>query len=268
MKKKYLIISAVVLIVLLIFVVFLRENKLNITSNKVKDLHASLGEVDINKCGGLITYSDKTMIESNLDIDNRLCRAYYAIDSKNIITDVVRETNKNDNNIKTCKVGENTIFTTTDEKETECSFKIIENSSLKEAYINIYGIEMVEKDSFYISDKEICHKEGEKYYCGNAENYKVSIIPEATIFRIINKAIQKTSGEINIYDYFLKISNNTCYSKNSDEESKECSEELKKVDINNDEEAIALVKKYGAIYKHTFKEGKNKNYYWLKTELK
>ena len=60
-KNLVLIISVIILIILLIFVVFLGEKKLDINSDKIKNLHASLGEVDTNKCGGLITYSDKTM---------------------------------------------------------------------------------------------------------------------------------------------------------------------------------------------------------------
>jgi len=44
-------------------------------------------------------------------------------------------------------------------------------------------------------------------------------------------------------------------------------EELKKIDINNTKETMSLIKKYGTIYKHTFKEGKNDSYYWFKTEL-
>lgn len=270
MKKKnfILIISAAVLIILLIFVVFLGEKKLNINSKKIKELHASLGEIDINKCGGLITYSDKITIESDLDIENRLCRAYYSLEEKNITTKVSKDISKNESDIKICKIGENATLSTTDEKETECSYKIIESNSLKEAYLKIYGTQMSDVNNFYISDKEICQKEGEKYYCGNAENYKLSIIPETSIYRIINKAVQKINGDIIVYDYFLKISNNLCYPKNNNEENKECSQELAKVNLSNDNEIIALVKKYGAIYKHTFKEDKNKNHYWFKTELK
>ena len=81
-KNLVLIISVIILIILLIFVVFLGEKKLDINSDKIKNLHASLGDVDTNKCGGLITYSDKTMTESDLDIENRLCKAYYAMNIK------------------------------------------------------------------------------------------------------------------------------------------------------------------------------------------
>lgn len=266
-KNLVLIISVIILIILLIFVVFLGEKKLDINSDKIKNLHASLGEVDTNKCGGLITYSDKTMTESDLDIENRLCKSYYAMNIKDIITEVTKETIQNENDNKICKVGEKTTLATTDEKESECSYKIIENNILNEVYTDIYGTKMTEKDSFYISDKEACYKEGERYYCGKAENYKVSIIPNTTIFRMIDKAIESSNGEIIIYDYFLKISNNICYYKNNSEKNNECSEELKKIDINNTKETMSLIKKYGTIYKHTFKEGKNDSYYWFKTEL-
>lgn len=270
MKKKNIIlaIAIIVLALLLIFVVFLGEKKLDIASNKVTNLHNSLGEVDINKCGGLITYSDKTITENDLEVENRLCKAYHNIKSEDITSEIIKSTEKNKNNIKICKVGESTTLTTTNELETECDYQIIEEKALKQAYKEIYGNEIPNQDSFYISDKEVCYKEGEKYYCGNAENYKISIAPETSIYRIINKAIEKINGEIVIYDYFLKISNNMCYSKNNNEENKECSEELKNIDLTKDEETISLVKKYGAVYKHTFKKDKNKNHYWYKTELK
>lgn len=270
MKKKnlILIIAAVALLIILIFfIIILGDKKLDINSQKVTNLHASLGEVDINKCGGLITYSDKNITANDLDIDNKLCKAFYELKDNQKSSKTTQNSEKNSNGISICKIGENIAIATTDDDEKECSYQIIESSDLEEAYISIYGDKLDSEESFYISNKEACYKEGERYYCGNAENFKLSIAPEATIFRLINKAIEHTNGEIIIYDYFLKISNNTCYSTNTNNENKECSKELVNIKLEDDKDVISLVKKYGSIYKHTFKEDKNKNHYWFKTEI-
>lgn len=270
MKKKniFLILAAVLLVILIIFLIFLQDKKLDVTSKTVTDLHESLGTVDINKCGGLITYSDKPITENDLSNENRLCMAYYNLADSQKTTENIPSDGKNDNKINICKVGESTTLTTNNEEETECVYQLINKSDLEASYLKLYGNKLVSEENFYISDKEACFKEGEKYYCGNAENYKISLIPETTIYRIIDKAIKKLNGEIVIYDYFLKISNNVCYSKNNNEENSNCTKELTDKDLSNDDEVIALVKKYGAIYKHTFKEDKNKNHYWIKSELK
>ncbi len=270
MKKKNIItiLAVIILVILIVFIVLFQDKKLDVTSKEVTELYKTLGEVDINKCGGLITYSDKAITANDLDINNRLCRAYYSLNDNQINTQVEKSSKTNSNGIKICKIGESTTLATTNENETECEYQIIEKSKLKESYKNIYGSDIEEEDKFYISDKEICIKEGEVYYCGNAENYNVSIAPDSTIYRIIDKAIEKTSGELIIYDYFLKISNNICYSTNTNNEVKECSNEIKKKDLTNDDEAIKIVKKYGSIYKHTFKKDSNKSHYWYKSELK
>lgn len=270
MKKKniFTILAVLILIILVVFIIFFQEKKLDITSENVTDLYKVLGEVDINKCGGLITYSDKTITESDLDVENRLCRAYYNLNSKQIEEQTMKSDGVNDNKVKICKVGDTTTLATTNEDETECSYQVIKEDDLNNEYKNIYGKDIVSQEKFYISDKKICIKEGEKYYCGDAESYKMSIAPEATIYRIIDKAVQKLSGEIIIYDYFLKVSNNACYSTNVGNENKECSDAIKNKDLNDDKEAIKIVKKYGSIYKHTYKEDSNENYYWFKSELK
>ena len=269
MKKKNIItiLAVIILVILIVFIVLFQDKKLDITSKEVTELYKALGEVDINKCGGLITYIDKTITANDIDINNRLCRTYNSLNDDQINTQVEKSSKINSNGIKICKIGESTTLATTNENETECEYQTIESSKLKESYQMIYGSEISEEDKFYISDKEICIKEGEVYYCGNAENYNVSISPEFTIYRIIDKAIEKTTGELIIYDYFLKISNNICYSTNTNSEVKECSSEIKNKDLTNDE-AIKIVKKYGSIYKHTFKSDSNKNHYWYKSELK
>lgn len=268
MKKKNIIITlaAVLLIVLIVCMFLLKDKKLDPTDKLVTDLYSLLGEVDINKCGGLITYGDQTITENDLSIENRLCMAYLNVNNKN--TQKVKSTEQNSNKINICKVGEKTIFATSDESETECEYEILNKSDLKEVYFKIYGSELVEEEKFYISDKKACFKEGEEYYCGNAETYNVSITPETTIYRIIDKVTEKLNGEIIIQDFFLKISNNKCYSKNNSEENEKCTNELKDIDLNSDKETIALVKKYGATYKHTFKKASDQHHYWFKTEVK
>jgi len=266
-KNIFIILAAVLIVVIIVLGIIFQDNELDITSKKVTDLHNSLGEANINKCGGLITYSDKAITEKDLESDNRLCMAYYRLEKDQKAENTIKSSGKNESKIEICQVGESTTLATNNDDETECTYETINEVDLKDAYQKLYGNNLPEVESFYISDKKACFKEGEKYYCGDSETYNLSLAPETTIYRIIKSAVEKSNGDIIIYDYFLKVSNTTCYSKNNNEENNECSNNLKDTDLTKDKEVISLVKKYGSVYKHTFKKDKNENYYWFKSEL-
>ena len=63
--------------------------------------------------------------------------------------------------------------------------------ALNKAYKEIYGEDIKDYSIFYISSKEACYLEGEEYYCGNAETFTFSLVQEAKIYRLMNKAYQK-----------------------------------------------------------------------------
>lgn len=259
MKKAVYIIGSIIIIVL-IFVIFMPEKELDINSAKIKDLYTYLGDVDINKCGGLTTYRDVAVSVSDIDTENKACEAYYHTLKKSEKTSEV--TGKDENGTNTCKISDNITLSSNDEL---CNYEVINMNDLKETYYKLYNEDLnTEEDMFYIATSKACYKEGEEYYCGNALSYKISIAPDAIIYRFINKAIEKNDN-IEIYDKFLKISDNKCFSKNNNIENTECSNHLSEYDLTNDEQVIELVKKYGSTYKHTFKSNSD-SYYWSKSE--
>jgi len=259
-KKIILILAAICAVVALISRTKINKN-LELNSKEVTDLYHYLGEVDINHCGGLITYSNKSISYSELNNENRLCMAYYQLENNKKEEKISDSTDKKEE-IKICKVGENTTLVANEEEK--CPYTTFQKDDLNKAYKSIYGKNMDEDSTFYISNKEACYREGDTYYCGTAETFTYYFAPETTIYRLMNKAIKNHKGEIILYDYFLKISDNKCYATNSSEESEDCSKALE----NQKEINSEFIKKYGTIYKHTFKKDANNNYYWYKTELK
>lgn len=263
-NKKVILVVAAVCVVLVLLGLTIKDKNLDLNSKEVGDLYKYLGEVDINHCGGLITYSDKEITQKSLSEEERLCMAYYQVEDNNKKQESMKSTGKNNKDIKICKVGEKTTIVADEEDDKKCTYEMIKEKDLKESYQKIYGKEIDSNKPFYITSKEICRKEGETYYCGTAETFQYSILPETTIYRLMNKAIKKLNGDINLYDYFLKVSDKTCYAKNNNEETKECSDALKK----QKEIDQKFISKYGSIYKHTFKKDANGNYYWYKSEIK
>ena len=95
----------------------------------------------------------------------------------------------------------------------------------------------------------------------------VSLTPEATIYRLMNKAVEKMNGDIVISDYYLRISDNKCYSSNSsNSEISACSTII--TDNPNEEITSEFVLEHGSIYEHTFKQDKDGNYYWYSSNLR
>ena len=92
-------------------------------------------------------------------------------------------------------------------------------------------------------------------------------MPEATVYRLIDKAVEKLNNDIVITDYYLRLSDNKCYPSNTNsDEITECSDVLK----NNDDLEIdsEFIYKYGSVYKHVFKLDNDGNYYWYSSDLK
>lgn len=266
MKKKILVVLGIVVVIIVIFlVIFLGDKPLKLDDPQVTELYSYLGEVDIYHCGGLNSYTGEEVKYDTLSDENKLCMAYYKLDNKQIKTDSHEVTAKNDNDIEICEIGEG-IRLAAEEGENSCEYQIISSTDLKEAYSAIYGKELPDDSSFYINGTEACYLNGEEYYCGEAETFVYSLTPEATIYRLMNKASEKLNEDIVITDYYLRISDNKCYGSNdSEDEISACSEALENDSVEINEE---FVQKYGTLYKHTFKKNNDDNYYWYSSNLK
>lgn len=260
-NKTVLIISIGILIILIIVSFFLLKDKtLDLNGREVTELYQILGTEDIYHCGGLNVYDENAVTLKDLEQKNTLCMAYY--NSENLKSETLKVTEKNKNKEDICRLGENVTFLAN--KKT-CKYYKISKDELNNNYEKLYGEKINEYKDFSISSNETCFLEGDYYYCGEGETYTYSLSPETTIYRLLNKAQKQVNGDVTIYDYYLKISDNKCYISNNNLEDSECSEELKKqkeVKINEE-----FVKKYGKLYKHSYKKNNNSTY-WIKSEPK
>ena len=94
-----------------------------------------------------------------------------------------------------------------------------------------------------------------------SESFTYTIGAEPQTYRTIKNASKK-NDEIIIFDYFMKIVNNECFTTyDGNNKNNNCSNVFNE-DIKVDYD---FLKKYGTLYKHTFKES-NGSYYWVKSE--
>ncbi len=265
-KHKYLILAGI-LVIITILIIITGDKSIPLNNDNMDKLYSYLGEVDIYHCGGLNAYSGKKVTKDTISNSNRLCMAYYNIADTLLTEETAESTDKSANDLPICRVGEGITLSADDNKE--CAYKTFTKTSIDEAYKEIYGEKPQKYDDFNISNTDICYLEGDTYYCGTSETYNVTIIPETNIYRLKKSAVKRFNGDIIISDYFIRIANDTCYlSSTGDTEDAECTEALSKYDnfeALKDSEKIAFVKRYGKVYKHTFKEDKNSNYYWYKS---
>lgn len=263
-KKLIFILAVVCIIIFVIFAFIFGDKNLDLNSNEVSSLYKYLGEVDIYHCGGLSTYSENTITKDDISDGNKLCMAYYNLNQDKVKKETIDSYGVNKNDIKICKVGEN-ITLATNNDEDFCNYFSFSKNELNNSYNDIYGTEISNYNSFYISSSNSCYLEGETYYCGTSETFTYSLAEQATVYRLLNKAVQQLNGDIIIYDYFLKVTEDSCYdSSDSKVAMDKCSKAL---DSQNEIDA-EFVRKYGSIYKHTFKKNSNGDYYWAKSELK
>ncbi len=263
MKEKNLFPFIAVICVFLVVIISLiaKDKKLSLDSAEVKKLYSYLGEVDTYHCGGLKTYNGSDVSLNNLNKDDILCMAYFNLDENKKSGGETSVTNKNDSDVAVCNINDD-VTIAAKENTDKCSYFTVSKEELNNSYKKMYGEEIKDYVNFYTSNNEKCFLSDDTYYCGLAETYNYSIGSDATIYRLLNKAIKKNNGEIIIYDYFLKVMNDTCYNTATNAtENAECTEALKD-DIDK-----AFVEKYGTQYKHTFKKDRKGNYYWFKSEM-
>ena len=265
-KKVVLFIGIAIVIVVVLLVIFLGDKHLDLKSDEITTLYRYLGEVDVNRCGGLNQYTGEEVTYDTISNANKMCLAYYEINKDQITNETSDVTTTNDNDIDICEIGEGTRFVAV-EGEEYCNYDAFAKSDLEEAYRKIYGHDLPDDSEFYISSTDACYLDGESYYCGEAETFVQSLTPEATVYRLMDKAVEKMNGDIVISDYYLKVSGNKCYSSNSfDNEVTTCTQELE--DHEDLEIDAQFVQKYGVLYEHTFKMDDQGNYYWYSSNVK
>lgn len=255
-EDKILKIIIVILIIVAIFLIGYRlfNGKSLATNDKlVKELHGYLMPDDLNNCNGLSNYADKNTTVKDIDNDTKLCLAYQKADTKNAEVEEYEKTKKKE----TCNIDD--MVFGLEENETKCSITKIKKDIIENTYQKLFGENIKTKDAFNYDNSHICYLKDDYYYCGKSETYTYILDGTTAIYRILEKAIEKGST-ITIYDYFLKINGNECYTNYTTlDKNNECSKKYTdktKIDYK-------FLKKYGTMYKHIYQKGKNNEYYWV-----
>lgn len=257
-KKKDLITIAIIIIILIIILltIFLfKGQKLDVNSTLINNLYTYLGSNDLEECNGLQVYGNKEINYDNLDNETKLCTAYRLLDEKGI--------NSNDydgNEDKICTINNDIIFATNNYEDDVCTVEEISKENLNNTYKKIFGKDIDDNSEFLINYNTVCYNNDDTYYCGLAETYTKTFGSEPHTYRAIKEAYKK-GDEIIIYDYFLKIINGECYSSYVDGViNNNCTNELPENEENYNID-YDFLKKYGTLYKHTFKQSGD-SYYW------
>ncbi len=252
----FLVLVLIIVSIVVIAVVLINGKNVDTNSEQIKELHDYLSTDNLNNCNGLFTYSDKKIDYSKANAEDMACLAYY----KANITDAETETYKPKKKETTCVVDNMTFRV--DEENKECVVQKISKKAVEDAYNKIFGKKLDNLESFKIDNFNICYLKDDSYYCGLSESYTYTIGPDSTIYRIINRALEK-GNKITIYDYFARINNNTCYSTYAvDTVNSKCTENYKE-DVKID---YKFMEKYGVKYKHVFEKDKNGTYHWVSSE--
>ena len=264
-NKKKIKINMVILVVVLFVVIVgiilyftLNGKKLDTNSTQINELYSYLGSNDLEVCNGLSIYSEKEINYDNIDNNIRICNAYSLLDIDETSIVKIDKTKKNN----TCSINENIKFATDNYEDDICTITKVESEKINEQYKKMYGKEIENYEQFQLNPTTICYYDEEGYYyCGLSESFTYTIGAEPQTYRTIKNASKK-NDEIIIFDYFMKIVNNECFTTyDGNNKNNNCSNVFNE-DIKVDYD---FLKKYGTLYKHTFKES-NGSYYWVKSE--
>lgn len=264
-RVKTVDIVLIVLVVLLVFMAILlivlkiiNRNNLDIRSSKVQELHNYFSTDDLNNCEGLFAYADKKVTYDDLSGDALKCLAY----NKALVEDPEIITYKQKKKTETC-VEDDMVFRIEDGTNT-CKVAKITRKAINDSYIKLFNKDIPDNRSFKPDNAHICYLKGDFYYCGLSETIVYTFGNNSTVYRAIKKAVEKSSDEIVIYDYFSWVNNGVCYdSYTTTSENSECSVAYK----NNQKIDYAFMKDNSKLYRHTFKKtSDSETYYWVSSE--
>ena len=262
MDKRSLIIKIlnviiVLLLIAIVVIIFKKGKPLNTNGKVVKDLYSYVGNNNLEKCGGLVFYSDEEINYDKLSDETKLCLAYTKVndeDKEELKVDKAKKGN-------TCSLKDSLVFATDNYEDKICTLSKTNKDLVNENYKNMFGKEITSYDKFQLDNTTICYYDEDNYYCGLSEKYTYTIGAEPHTYRTIKSAYKK-GEEIVIYDYFLRTINDNCFtSYMKDEKDETCGKALE----NKKEVDYKFLKKYGTRYVHTFKKSGD-SYYWVSSK--
>ena len=109
-KQQVILIIAIVLIIIVVgIILFIKKGiPLNSNSSLVTESYSYLGNNDLQKCGGLVTYSKDEVTNKTLSEETKICLAYNKV-NKDDIEEVKIDKTKKEN---ICKLDDELIFAT------------------------------------------------------------------------------------------------------------------------------------------------------------
>ncbi len=244
--KKY-----IVLVLIFGVIGFIFFNKSTLKNDELtNELYSYLGTNELDICGGLISYSKKEIKASDIKEEHKVCLAYYMLRES-----AIEETISGDD--KTCLLNGEFAFAS---KDKSCTLDKININDINSKYQEMYNESIKDKPIFSYDTSHVCYYSNDYYYCGLKEEYTYAYGLDDKTYRQI-KTVKTKKDSLVIYDYFLKVKNNECYMDFLDiKQNESCTKALKK------EVSPYFLKKYGSVYKHTFKNV-NGSYYYEKSEL-
>ncbi len=260
LSKKNIIISLIIFIIIVIIItaiVVIKERYIDTDSELVTEIYSYIGNNDLSVCEGLVNYGDDIVSFETIDNATRICNAYSMLELDETTMVKIDKTQKNN----TCSIGENITFATDDYEGDICTVTKVASDLVNEQYKKMYGTDIETYEQFQYNDTTVCYYENNYFYCGLSESYTTTIGNEPETYRAI-KSVYKDNDELVIYDYFIKIVNDECYSSFVGSTVLDtCSEQY---DADEDI-TYNFLKKYGTLYKHTYKKNDN-GYYWVQSE--
>ena len=260
-NDKLLIVLLVILAIIAVVLLVIRivgGKQLDLEDDLVVELHNYFSTDDLSNCEGLFAYDDVKVNAKDVSLETKACLAY----QKSDISNKTEEEWASDKKNSTC-VQDDMIFKTEEDTKV-CKVTVYDKNVLNDTYKKMYGEELT-GTGFKVDNFHICYAKDDKYYCGLSETFTYTIGSESIIYRVMEKAVKKGSS-IEIYDYFVKINENKCYNSytSTTSENKECTKEY----VSNKTKDIDyhFMEKYAIKYKHVYKKGDNKTYYWVSSE--
>ena len=231
------------------------KKKFQVKDEIVDELYAYFQSDNLESCNGLFNYSDKKVDYESIDNETKLCLAYKNSDTSNSI----KETANNDKKKLICTIDKMIFRVNDDEKE--CDYTKIDKNIINKTYNKIFGKDIEDVSSFQLDNLHICYVKKDAIYCGLSEIFTYILGSSINVCRVIEKTVEKSS-KVEIYDYFLKVTDDKCYGYyTTASEKSECSNKLP-----NNAIKYNLIKKYGTLYKHTFNKKDDGSYYWVSSE--
>ncbi len=259
----FLVFLVVILVIIaLILVIFKLINGKNLkTDDKdVLELHEYFSTDNLGNCEGLLTYNDGVVENKSTRSDLKLCFAYHKTEGLEKVDEVTYKAPKKDD-----LCNENGMTFRTEDDSNICKVSIYPKEEVEKTYEKMFG-EKVGKEvtSFKIDGFNICFLNDDKYYCGLSDEITYTVGSDISVYRSIKKA-SKRGDTIFIYDYFVKLVEEKCYTAYDDgEENTRCSDAYGK--LKNKKMDYDFIKKYGTLYKHTYKKNEDNTYHWVKSE--